>query len=141
LLYFLECLAAGRGRARLYSEVAGGRSWGSLLIAPVAAHEAQVGGLTFRLRIGNTPGSAGLNSELRGQRGEGTMSKWSMRKDRELIRLGRTKLGVDQIASRLDSSPLSVLKVAKRLGIKLPPRPSRPDGRAKAKAKPDRTAA
>ena len=27
------------------------------------------------------------------------MSKWSMKKDRELIRLCRTKLGIDQIAS------------------------------------------
>jgi hypothetical protein len=69
------------------------------------------------------------------------MSKWSMKKDRELIRLGRSKLGINQIASRLDATPLSVLKVAKRLGIKLPAQPPAVDGRFKAKPKLTRTAA
>jgi hypothetical protein len=60
------------------------------------------------------------------------MSKWSMKKDRELIKLGRAQLGVDQIASRLEASPVSVLKVARRLGVSLAPRPPRSDGRFKA---------
>jgi hypothetical protein len=69
------------------------------------------------------------------------MSKWSMKKDRELIRLGQAKLSVDHIASRLDSSPVSVLKVAKRLGVKLPQQPPRPNDRFKAKTKRARKAA
>jgi hypothetical protein len=68
------------------------------------------------------------------------MSNWSMKKDRELIKLGRAKLGVDRIASRLGTSPVRVLKVAKRLGVKLTPRPPGPDGRFKAKAKRAQTA-
>ena len=69
------------------------------------------------------------------------MSKWSMKKDRELIKLGRSKLGINQIASRLDATPLSVLKVAKRLGIKIAPQTSGPGGRYKAKAKRTQTVA
>ena len=69
------------------------------------------------------------------------MSKWSMKKDRELIRLGRSKLGINQIASRLDATPLSVLKVAKRLGIKIATHPPRSSGRYKTKAKLTRSAA
>jgi hypothetical protein len=69
------------------------------------------------------------------------MSKWSMKKDRELIRLGQAKLSVDRIASRLGSSPVSVLKVARRLGVKLAPQPPSPDGRFKAKTKRARTTA
>jgi hypothetical protein len=61
------------------------------------------------------------------------MAKWTMKKDRELIRLAGTKLSVDQIAARLGTSPESVIKTARRLGINVG-RPSvKRDGRLKAK--------
>jgi Mn-dependent DtxR family transcriptional regulator len=47
------------------------------------------------------------------------MPGWSMKKDRELIELARTNPSVERIAARLDMSPKSVIKAAKRLGIKI----------------------
>ena len=53
---------------------------------------------------------------------------WSMKSDRELIALARAKVSVDIIVTKTKSSPKTVLKAAKRLGIRLSPR--------KAKAPP-----
>jgi len=55
-----------------------------------------------------------------------------MKKDRELIRLARSGVSVDQISARLKHSPATILKVAKRLGIYLGPKR---DGKLKAKGK------
>ena len=60
------------------------------------------------------------------------MFRWSMKKDRELIRLARSGVSVDQISARLKHSPATILKVAKRLGIYLGPKR---DGKLKAKGK------
>ncbi len=59
------------------------------------------------------------------------IGKWSMAKDRELIKLSRTD-SPEQIAQKLNSSLPQVFKVAKRLGIKFE---ARPNGRSKAKLK------
>jgi hypothetical protein len=58
-----------------------------------------------------------------------------MKKDRELLHLALAKLSVDQIADRMKSGPDGILKVAKRLGIHLPPIAPKRDGRLKAKGK------
>jgi hypothetical protein len=63
------------------------------------------------------------------------MAAWSMKKDRELIKLASGELSVDQIAARLKHSPPAVLKAAKRLGIYLGPNTPKRDGRMKAKKK------
>jgi hypothetical protein len=60
---------------------------------------------------------------------------WSMKKDRELLKLAGAKLGVDRIAAKLEASPIQVIKVAKRLCIKLGLRQSQRGGRFKAKGK------
>ena len=62
------------------------------------------------------------------------MSKWTMSKDRELIKMAHAKRSAEQIAYQLDASLPSILKVAKRLGVTLRHLP-RPDGRFKAKPK------
>ena len=43
-----------------------------------------------------------------------------MKKDRQLLQLAKTTLGVEQIAARMDASVESVVKIAKRLGVRLP---------------------
>jgi hypothetical protein len=48
------------------------------------------------------------------------MSRWLMRKERELIHLARASLSVEQIATRMKLAPASVLKAAKRLGFDFP---------------------
>jgi hypothetical protein len=60
---------------------------------------------------------------------------WSMRKDRQLIKLARARLSVEKIAHLLDVSPPQVVKSARRLGVSLSPKPPKPDGRLKAKPK------
>jgi len=52
---------------------------------------------------------------------ENPMSRWPMKKERELIQLARANVGVEQIATRMKLAPASVLKAAKRLGLDLPP--------------------
>jgi hypothetical protein len=47
---------------------------------------------------------------------------WSMTGDRELIVLARANLDVDKIATKMKADPKMVLKVAKRLGLRLPAR-------------------
>jgi hypothetical protein len=61
------------------------------------------------------------------------MSKWTMKKDRELKVLVRGDATVDQIAARMNTIPETIIKTAKRLGISLPPPGKKPDGRLKAK--------
>jgi hypothetical protein len=61
------------------------------------------------------------------------MGQWSMAKDRLLIKLIGKKLSVDKIAAEMEAPYLTVIKAARRLGIKLGPQPPRPNGRFKAK--------
>jgi hypothetical protein len=63
------------------------------------------------------------------------MTGWSMKQDRELIKLAGEKRTVNQIAAKMDTSYLTVLKAAKRLGVHLGPQAPRPDSRFKAKGK------
>ena len=56
-----------------------------------------------------------------------------MSKDRALMELARAGRSPQQIAHQLDTSLTSILKVAKRLGVNLHPRPSGDAGRFKAK--------
>jgi hypothetical protein len=57
-----------------------------------------------------------------------------MKKDRELIELAATKLSVDRIAARLETTPEKIFKAAKRLGINVGRPPVKRDRRLKAKA-------
>lgn len=61
------------------------------------------------------------------------MNAWSMKKDRDLIQMARANLSVDRIAAKLDTSPMSVIKATKRLGIKVGTS-AKPDGRLKEKS-------
>jgi hypothetical protein len=56
-----------------------------------------------------------------------------MRKDRELIQLARAKLSVDRIAAKLETSPMGIIKAAKRLGLNIGTFAKR-DDRLKAKS-------
>jgi transcriptional regulator with GAF, ATPase, and Fis domain len=47
---------------------------------------------------------------------------WSMKSDRELIALTRAKFSVDKIARKMEASPKTILKAARRLGLQLPAR-------------------
>jgi hypothetical protein len=58
------------------------------------------------------------------------MARWSMKKDRELIQLVRAHISVNRIAARLETSPLRVMKIAKRLGFCLPPIAPKQGGKA-----------
>jgi hypothetical protein len=49
------------------------------------------------------------------------MTGWSMKNDRELIRLARANLTLDQIAAKFNNAPTAIIKIAKRLGIILKP--------------------
>jgi hypothetical protein len=62
------------------------------------------------------------------------MNAWSMKKDRDLIQMARAKLSIDRIATKLDTSQMSIIKAAKRLGIKIGLSPVKRDGRLKAKS-------
>jgi hypothetical protein len=63
------------------------------------------------------------------------MMGWSMKKDRDLMQFALANLSVDEIANRMKSGPERILKVAKRLGIHLPPIAPKRDGKLKAKGK------
>ena len=63
------------------------------------------------------------------------MGNWTMKKDRELIRLARSKLKREQIALKLNTSPLVLQKAARRLGVNLGRFVRRPVGRPKMKVK------
>jgi hypothetical protein len=55
------------------------------------------------------------------------MVRWSMKKDRELMRLARENLSVEQIAAKTKLAPARVVKIAKRLGFYLLPIPPKGD--------------
>jgi hypothetical protein len=57
------------------------------------------------------------------------MFAWSMKKDRELIQLARSNLGVDQIATKMKTTHATARKVAKRLGVHLQPNAAKRNGR------------
>jgi hypothetical protein len=69
---------------------------------------------------------------------------WSMKNERELIKLARKNHSAEQIASKLEASLPQIFKVARRLGVDLGPEPLKLDRRfgprarvrLKAKAKP-----
>lgn len=63
------------------------------------------------------------------------MMGWSMKKDCDLIQLALANLSAEQIAPRMKSGPQRVLKVAKRLGIHLPPIVPKQRGGLKANGK------
>jgi hypothetical protein len=50
--------------------------------------------------------------------GENLTTGWSMKKDRELIKLARENPSIDLIAASLEMAPATVLRVARRLGKK-----------------------
>jgi transposase-like protein len=56
-----------------------------------------------------------------------------MKRDRELIQLARANLGVEQISIRMKLAPATVIKTAKRLGLKVPPITPKRNGTLKAK--------
>jgi transcriptional regulator with GAF, ATPase, and Fis domain len=60
---------------------------------------------------------------------------WSMKTDRQLIKLARESSNIESLAKKLGSAPAQILKASRRLGISLGPQPPRPDGRFKAKSK------
>jgi hypothetical protein len=59
------------------------------------------------------------------------MPKWSMKEDRQFIKLAAAKLSVDRIASKMGCSPLTIFKAARRLGVNLGPRPAKLDRRVR----------
>jgi hypothetical protein len=70
---------------------------------------------------------------LRAEGEEVLMFTWSMKKDRELIQLARSNLSLDQIAAKMKTTHATARKVAKRLGVHLPPSAAKRNGRLKAK--------
>jgi hypothetical protein len=64
---------------------------------------------------------------------EGMTYKWSMKTDRELIKLAKANLSAERIAVRMDRPYLSIERAAKRLGLHLSSSKRRPNGRFKAK--------
>ncbi len=59
------------------------------------------------------------------------MTKWSMKKERDLMQLARENLSVEQIAAKLATRPGTVSKLALRLGVKLRPIAAKRNGRRK----------
>ena len=58
---------------------------------------------------------------------------WTMKKDRELIKLVRLNPNVERLAARLGASTKTIVKAARRLGLKLGPQPPKRDRRFKVK--------
>jgi hypothetical protein len=58
---------------------------------------------------------------------------WSMKKDRQLIDLARANLSVEQFTNKMRLAPATVVRIAMRLGLHLPPIAPKRDGRLKAK--------
>jgi hypothetical protein len=56
-----------------------------------------------------------------------------MKRDRELIQLARANLSVEQISTRMKLAPATVIKTAKRLGLRVSPITFKRNGRLKAK--------
>jgi hypothetical protein len=57
---------------------------------------------------------------------------WSMKKDRQLIKLARENLSVEKIAHLLDVAAPQIVKSARRLGIGLRQKPPKAGRRFKA---------
>jgi hypothetical protein len=57
---------------------------------------------------------------------------WSMKKDRQLVELAGTNL-IEKIAYKMDTSPSQIIKVARRLGGSLRPKPPKVVRKLKAK--------
>lgn len=57
----------------------------------------------------------------------------SMKRDRDVIEMARSKLGVEQIAAKLKTTPKAVFMAGRRLGIYFPPLKIKQNGRRKAK--------
>jgi hypothetical protein len=60
---------------------------------------------------------------------------WSMKKDRQLIKLATGKHSVEKLAQMLDASLPQIIKSARRLGVPLKPKPIMIDRRFKANPK------
>jgi hypothetical protein len=60
---------------------------------------------------------------------------WSMKNERELMKLARAKRSAEQIAKKLDASLPQIFKVARRLGVDLGPQPPKLDRRLGPRAK------
>jgi transposase-like protein len=56
-----------------------------------------------------------------------------MKKERELIQLARANLSVEQISTRMKLAPATVIKTAKRLGLRVSPITPKRNGRLTAK--------
>jgi hypothetical protein len=61
--------------------------------------------------------------------------RWTMKKERELIKLARAKRSPKQIADKLNAKIPQIFKVARRLGINLGPQPLKLDRRRGPRAK------
>lgn len=61
------------------------------------------------------------------------MATWSMKKDRELMKLARLNPNVERLAARLGASPKTIVKAARRLGLNLVSQPPKRDRKFKAK--------
>jgi hypothetical protein len=59
------------------------------------------------------------------------MNGWPMKRDRELMALARVNPNIDKLAARLNCSPMTIVKAARRLGLKVGPQPSKGDRRFK----------
>jgi hypothetical protein len=57
----------------------------------------------------------------------------SLKKDRDVMELARSKLSVEQIAAKLKLKPNTVIKTGRRLGIFFPPLALKRNGRRKTK--------
>jgi DNA-binding CsgD family transcriptional regulator len=47
---------------------------------------------------------------------------WSMKTERDVIQLAGSGVGAEQIATKLKISPLAVVKIGRRVGIRFPPK-------------------
>ncbi len=61
--------------------------------------------------------------------------RWTMAEDRDLMKLAKADQNAEMIAAKMDRSYATVVRAAKRLGLRLAPSPPRPNRRFKAKTK------
>lgn len=57
----------------------------------------------------------------------------SMKRDRDIVDMARAKLDVEQIATKLKTTPKAVFMAGRRLGIYFPPLKLKPNGRRKVR--------
>ncbi len=60
------------------------------------------------------------------------MSHWAMSHDRQLMALACANLSAEKIAANMEAAPETIVKPARRLGIKLRPSAPKKDRRLKA---------